>query len=141
MILGFKGANRPFSNFWVAPFRIDGITFPHVEQWFVFNKTILEVQRNQILRIDDPAKVKAYGRKSITLRADWEDVKDSVMLEGLRAKFGQNQHLSDLLCSTGREYLEETNSWGDRYWGVDGTGLNRLGIFLMLVRAELQTAR
>lgn len=137
-IFGFKGPNRPFSNFWFAQFEIDGVTFEHVEQYFVYHKTIVPEQRAKILTISDPGSVKSFGRKSVTLRDGWDDMRDEVMLWGVRAKFSQNVHLGDLLRSTGKAYLEETNTWGDRYWGVDGTGLNMLGLTLMRVRAELQ---
>ena len=38
------------------------------------------------------------------------------------------------LIDTAGLYLEETNDWGDQFWGVDGTGLNMLGHTLMFVR-------
>lgn len=43
------------------------------------------------------------------------------------------------LLATGTRYLEETNTWGDTYWGVcEGKGLNMLGKTLMQVRDELR---
>ena len=40
------------------------------------------------------------------------------------------------LHETGGRYLEETNWWGDRFWGKDlnGDGLNTLGQLLMEIR-------
>jgi ribA/ribD-fused uncharacterized protein len=140
VILGFTGPHRFLSNFWEAPQTIDGITFPTNEHFFAWSKTSDPISKSDILNCSTPGAAKRAG-KHVRLRYDWEVVKDDIMLRGLRAKFGQNLHLADMLCATGREYLEETNKWGDRYWGVDGTGFNRLGILLMLVRAELQTAR
>ena len=61
------------------------------------------------------------------------------MLRVLRAKFAQNPELAMQLLATGTRYLEETNTWGDTYWGVcEGKGLNMLGKTLMQVRDELR---
>lgn len=60
------------------------------------------------------------------------------MYKLLRAKFVQEPMRSKLL-ETGEAYLEETNYWKDTFWGVyNGTGENRLGRLLMLVRDELR---
>ena len=43
------------------------------------------------------------------------------------------------LLETGDVYLEETNTWGDVFWGVcNGKGENMLGQVLMLIRDELK---
>jgi predicted NAD-dependent protein-ADP-ribosyltransferase YbiA (DUF1768 family) len=50
-------------------------------------------------------------------------------------KFFRHENLRRELIETGDMYLEETNHWGDKYYGVcDGEGLNVLGQILMLVR-------
>ena len=61
------------------------------------------------------------------------------MLCALRAKFSQHDHLRQLLVSTGSSVLVEHTA-DDRYWGdgLDGSGLNQLGVLLMLVRDELR---
>ena len=75
--------------------------------------------------------------RSVSLRPDWEDIKDDVMLEGLYRKF-TNDELAEWLLDTGDEELVEGNWWGDRYWGVcNGIGQNKLGKLLMKVREEL----
>ena len=80
--------------------------------------------------------LKKMGR-SVSLRPDWEDIKDDVMLEGLYRKF-TNDELAEWLLDTGDEELVEGNWWGDRYWGVcNGIGQNKLGKLLMKVREEL----
>jgi ribA/ribD-fused uncharacterized protein len=73
------------------------------------------------------------------LRRDWEDVKDDVMREALRAKFTQHENLRSLLLGTGNaEIIEHTSN--DAYWGdgADGSGKNMLGKLLMELRAELR---
>ena len=75
------------------------------------------------------------------LRADWEDVKLSIMEDIVRAKFTQNEDLKQLLLATGDLVLEEGNTWHDTFWGVDvktQEGENHLGRILMRVRQELR---
>jgi ribA/ribD-fused uncharacterized protein len=75
------------------------------------------------------------------LRGDWESIKETVMLEALRAKFTQHAALHALLLSTGDALLVE-HTTNDAYWGDggDGSGLNRLGALLVQVRDELRAA-
>ena len=50
-------------------------------------------------------------------------------------KFYRNKELRKKLLETGDRYLEETNWWGDDFWGVcNGEGRNELGKILMKVR-------
>lgn len=81
---------------------------------------------------------KRAGRR-VTIRSDWDVVKEPVMLAVLRQKFGPlNPNLREKLLATGAAHLEEANTWGDRYWGtVSGAGKNRLGVLLMQVRQEI----
>jgi predicted NAD-dependent protein-ADP-ribosyltransferase YbiA (DUF1768 family) len=54
-------------------------------------------------------------------------------------KFSRNYQLGDLLIETGDKYLEETNHWKDKIWGVcDGVGKNWLGKILMDVRTQIK---
>jgi ribA/ribD-fused uncharacterized protein len=75
------------------------------------------------------------------LRADWEQVKDDVMREAVRAKFRAHADLRAELLATGDEELVE-NAPGEYYWGcgADGSGKNMLGRILMELRAELRGA-
>jgi ribA/ribD-fused uncharacterized protein len=73
------------------------------------------------------------------LRPDWENVKELIMKQALRAKFTQHPELRQQLLATGDavivEHTERDSYWGD---GGDGSGKNRLGHILMAVRAELR---
>jgi predicted NAD-dependent protein-ADP-ribosyltransferase YbiA (DUF1768 family) len=63
------------------------------------------------------------------------------MRDLLIQKFSQDPFKAALLA-TGDAYLEETNHWGDVYWGVcNGVGQNRLGHALMEIRADLMSIR
>jgi predicted NAD-dependent protein-ADP-ribosyltransferase YbiA (DUF1768 family) len=74
----------------------------------------------------------------VTLRSDWNNIKDDVMLKALAAKFVQNPKLAKVLLSTGQSHLVEHTS-RDSYWGDggDGSGLNKLGLLLMKIRSTL----
>jgi hypothetical protein len=95
---------------------------------------------------ETPGKAKRLGR-SVTLREDWEDVKVQMMLDTIKAKFDQNEHLKKLLIETENIKLIEGNYWHDNFWGVcycsdcNGNGKNTLGILLENLRQEYITER
>ena len=137
MIDRFDGEYAFLSNYSASPFRIDYVLFPTMEHYFQANKAD---NRNDYLHIayaPTPGEAKRLGRK-IRLRSDWEEIKDKVMLTGLRKKFADPE-LRKLLLATGDEELIEGNYWGDTYWGVcNGVGQNKLGKLLMQVREEIK---
>lgn len=49
-----------------------------------------------------------------------------------------NPQNAQRLLETGNKYLEETNWWGDTFWGKDlkGNGENTLGRLIMEIRAS-----
>jgi ribA/ribD-fused uncharacterized protein len=131
----FSGPHRWLSNFWPSPVTLDGVSYPSVENAYQAAKT-LNCELRKAFQDVPPGVAKRQGRM-ITLRPDWEQVKEQVMLDLLRQKF----HVLDrryLLLNTGTAELVEGNYWGDTYWGVcRGVGKNRLGMLLMQVRSEL----
>lgn len=125
------------SNFVQCKVILDGLEFASTEHAYVAAKTLDLDKRLEISLVETAGQVKRLGRK-IKLREDWESVKDDVMLDLLIQKFAQEPFKSQLLA-TGDAYLEETNHWGDTYWGVcEGVGYNTLGWLLMKVREDLQ---
>ncbi len=127
-------AYRELSNFWLAPFELDGLIWPTVEHYFQAQKTHDSTEREQIRMAKTPAQAKRLGR-AVRLRSDWEGVKEDVMLKALRAKFTQNPRAARVLLFTGQARLHE-DSPRDLYWGVKGR--DRLGKLLEIVRAELE---
>ena len=77
--------------------------------------------------------------RKIKMRRNWDNIKDNVMYDALKAKFTQHNELAVLLLETGNKKLIE-HTENDAYWGDggDGTGKNRLGKLLMKIREELQ---
>lgn len=146
MIGPFKGEYRFLSNFYIEPAR-GGLTNEH---FFQAEKSLDPEDRAFVMRSSGPGEAKKRGRM-ITLREDWDAVKDSVMLSGLRNKFYLDPHLRGLLLATEEETLVEVNTWKDRYWGGEWVilpsgeqaldGKNMLGTLLMQVRAEFQWTR
>lgn len=139
-IEAFSGEYRWLSNFYPSDVVLDGLIYPSVEHAFQAAKTEDARDRRVVQKAPTPGAAKKLGRK-VTLRSDWENAKQGVMLDLLRQKFGQGE-LHDLLLGTDDAQLVEGNWWGDRYWGVvDGMGSNHLGRLLMQVREELRIQR
>ena len=61
------------------------------------------------------------------------------MRRALRQKFAEDAEIREKLLATGNEEWVEKAS-KDYYWGcgATGTGKNRLGVLLMVARAELR---
>ena len=135
----FSGPYRFLSNFWPAKVEFEGIVYPSAEHAYQSAKTMDMAERRRIAAITEPGDAKRAGR-ALRQRADWEAVKLSVMETCVRDKFTRNADLRDKLLGTGDAYLEEGNTWNDRFWGVcNGEGENHLGKILMNVRAELRS--
>lgn len=125
------------SNFYMSPVTHNGLTYTNSEAAFQAAKCINEEDRLQFTTLQ-PNRAKYLGRH-IKLRPDWEQVKDKIMYDIVKAKFTQNPSLSKRLINTGDCFLIEGNTWGDTYWGVcNGAGFNKLGLTLMKVREELR---
>lgn len=134
-ITRFDGKYRFLSNFSDHPVTYAGLTFKNSEAAFHAMKCPARAAEFTEL---SPSQAKRLGRK-VKLRLDWETVKDAFMYDIVKAKFSQNDELCARLLSTGDAYLEEGNTWGDKYWGtMDGDGKNMLGQILMQVRDELR---
>lgn len=135
-VRGFKGPYAFLSNFFIEP---DG-TF--VEYEYQRAKCALWGDRAEFDKLQATGKLtpkmcKALG-KHVGLRADWEDVKIGIMEFYVAKKFRDHEDIRILLKLTGTAHLEETNHWGDQFWGVcNGQGLNILGDILMQVRSGI----
>lgn len=124
------------SNFYKCNVTYNGITYNSSEAAFQAQKCPARARKFSKL---DASDAKAMGRH-VTLRRDWESVKDNVMYEIVKAKFTQNENLKERLLATDDSELVEGNDWNDKYWGVcNGVGKNMLGKILMRVRMELKS--
>ena len=124
------------------PVQIDGKRWPTTEHYFQAQKFVGTPYEQVIGDLSTPREAFDFSRKPEVhcwRRNDWEQVKEDVMKKALLAKFTQHHKLCLMLFSTrNRELVEHTSN--DRYWGDggDGSGQNRLGYLLMLVREELR---
>lgn len=137
-IEGFRNDFRFLSNFWPSPLVVDGIVFATVEHAYQAAKVTDRAERERIAARASPGWAKREGRK-LPLRKDWDSLRVQVMEELILLKFQTHADLREKLLAMGNCYLEETNNWGDRFWGVSkGAGENHLGRILMRVREQLK---
>jgi ribA/ribD-fused uncharacterized protein len=140
MITSFTGKYTFLSNFYAVPLIMrDGMTANSVEHAFQAEKRAEAKDRLAILICSTPAQAKRMAR-SKTMRPDWLQIRDEVMLYYVRMKF-RNSILRPMLVATDTLKLIEGNTWGDTYWGAIWTaqgwrGENKLGEILMQVRRE-----
>ena len=146
MIDCFDGHWAFLSNFYWSEIEFEGITYPTNEHFFQAMKTLDVNERRAIANCRTPGQAKRMGRR-VALRPDWEDIKESVMLEGLCLKFTDEQ-LADWLLETGDEELVEGTTWHDNEWGncscpkcAHIEGKNKLGRLLMQVRDMIKEER
>lgn len=136
-IKGFFGKYRWLSNYLECDIEFEDAVYGSSEAAYQAAKSLDPEVRVRFRKVK-PNESKQMG-KTIDLRPDWEEVKDDVMYKILKFKFTFHPVWKAALLATGDKYLEETNYWGDTYWGVcDGKGRNQLGLTLMKIRKELQ---
>mmetsp|Transcript_31001 Transcript_31001/g.35399 ORF Transcript_31001/g.35399 Transcript_31001/m.35399 type:complete len:186 (-) Transcript_31001:27-584(-) len=139
----FYGRKLPyyeFSNFYPASFVIDGKEYKTSEHYFQSMKFIDdETAMEKVRNAKSPGQAAKMGRdRSNPLRSDWEEVKDGLMYDALKAKFSQHEDLKAVLLGTGTKLIVE-HTKNDHYWGDggDGGGQNMLGRLLVKLRDEL----
>ena len=145
----FSGTYEFLSNFHLCDISFEGLTYGSVEAAFQAAKIKMDTpsMTNELREpfvYMTPSKAKRAGRRC-TLRPDWEEVKDGVMLDILRYKFTQHPDLAAKLLATGDAELIEGTTWHDNYWGnctcekcIGKSGKNQLGKLLMQVREEIK---
>jgi ribA/ribD-fused uncharacterized protein len=134
-VRGFFGEYRFLSNFYPSPMVINGKRYDTVEHFYQASKARNEEDHEYVRSSPSPGIAKHRGQR-IRARDDWNASRLHVMLDGLIAKFEQNELLAEKLADTYPGELVESNNWGDTFWGVCGTGgENNLGKLLMFVRS------
>jgi N-glycosidase YbiA len=131
-----------FSNFSRHGFELDGYWWPTSEHYFQAQK-FMETDRSwfdKIREVKMPKDAANMGRdRRHPLRQDWEAVKDEIMQKAVLQKFSNHADIREILLNTGAELLVE-NARNDYYWGcgADGSGKNKLGEILTIVREILR---
>lgn len=136
-IFGFKREPYQFlsnmARVWVD---FEERSYFSVEHAYQAAKTLDLRQRQALFSEPSPYQAKRIG-SGLVVRQDWHQIKLRVMEDLLRQKFNTEPFKLKLKC-TGDAYIEETNHWGDTYWGVcKGKGDNHLGELIMKIREEL----
>lgn len=136
-VKGFFGKYRFLSNFWYVPIEYEGRIYPTLEHAYQAQKCYLDEDKDLFTDFNlKPKDAKRIGRfiKCIDF---WDDRKLKFMRELLIIKF-QNKVLRQKLIELKDYYLEETNIWGDTFFGVyKGIGENHLGKLLMEIRDNI----
>ena len=118
----------------------EGRVYPTAEHAYQAGKARKEEVREWILSAPTPSLVAmaAHGLYTWDIVPEWSRSKFDRMRKVLKAKFTQHEQLRALLLDTADAQLVE-HTVNDHYWGDggDGSGVNRLGLLLMQVRAEL----
>ena len=133
---GFVAEYRWLSNYFPCHVEWEGRVYGSAEAAYHSGK-YPKADRDVFTKLEaDPAKklsrAKRYDREA------WQASEMRTMREVVWAKHSQNPELARKLLATGDRYLEETNWWGDKIWGVyRGEGENLLGKVLMETRARL----
>lgn len=150
----FWEKDEPFSQWHPSQFVIDGVEYNTAEQFMMASKARFfkdEEALEAIMETDDPYEQKKLGRAVQGFDEDcWNAVAIDFVVEGNKAKFGQNPDLKKALLETDDKILVEASPY-DRIWGVglresdprildraQWLGTNWLGDALSEVRAALR---
>lgn len=143
MIDKFEGEYTFLSNTYLRPMKFEGLEYTNAESCFQSCK-FRNPKSRKVFTNMGPNSAYLKGRH-VTLRDDWEDVKDRYMYRVLRAKFDQNPDLIQKLIDTGDEEIINTNTKHDNYWGFCTCDKcakryhhNQIGTTLMKLRGEYQ---
>jgi len=144
------------SQWWPAPFTVDGAAYATAEHWMMAGKARIfgdaDAER-RALAAGHPEAAKAVGRTVRGFDQEmWERERFGLVVDGSVHKFGQHPQLRDYLLGTGQRVLVEASPV-DRIWGIGlardderaerpeaWRGLNLLGFALMEARARLAAA-
>ncbi len=142
------------SQWWLANFKVAGVTYRSTEHWMMAEKARLfsdEEMAGRILAAKSPAEAKKLGREIRGFEPErWEERKYEIVKTGNLHKFGQHQALAGFLLATNDRILVEASPV-DTLWGIGlaadaadaghparWQGPNLLGFALMEVRDQLR---
>ncbi len=142
MILQFTGEHRWLSNFYPVEVKYNDLWFPSVEHAYQAAKKIYDEQWVDFVLQNSVGDVKRKSRElnlSNAEKISWSHHRTLIMFSLLIQKFNKEPFKTKLL-QTGNCLIEEGNSWGDCFWGVDKNtrvGNNTLGKIIMKIRENM----
>ncbi|MFJ8594911.1 NADAR family protein [Streptomyces sp. NPDC093598] len=142
------------SQWWPAPFAVDGVVYATAEHWMMAEKARLfedAAAERAALAAGHPAEAKKAGRLVRGFdEATWRRERFRIVVEGSVHKFGAHPELLAYLLGTGDRVLVEASPV-DRVWGIGlaaddeaaadpqrWRGPNLLGFALMEARERLR---
>ncbi|MBP3209600.1 MAG: DUF1768 domain-containing protein [Oscillospiraceae bacterium] len=149
--------NGCFSQWYKAPFTVEGITYQTCEQYMMAKKALLfnDIEHYYLIMNEpDPRKDKAYGKDVRNYDGElWHSCNEEIIFRANYAKFSQNPELKAALLATDDKQLVEASP-KDKIYGIgleasdpratDPTqwkGTNLLGKMLVKVRTVLSGGR
>lgn len=144
------------SQWWPAPFSVDGVEYATAEHWMMAAKARLfqdAAAERSVLAAGHPAGAKKAGRLVRGFdETVWARERFRIVVEGSVHKFGAHPRLREFLLGTGDRVLVEASPV-DRVWGTGlaaddeaatdperWRGPNLLGFALMEARQRLRAA-
>ena len=151
-----KEPNGYLSNWYLSPFKLDGIEYSSVEQYIMYQKCLMfgdNESAKAVLKTSDTAEQQRIGRNAKGyINHVWAGARQMVVFRGLMAKFTQNIDLREELLNTDDAYLVEC-AGSDKIWACGirlnnddrfdvskWKGQNILGFALMEVRRVISEA-
>ena len=137
-IFGFFDEFRWLSNFHLCQIEFEGLIYPSTENAYQAAKTYSQSTRLQLSKCT-PGQSKKLAHGIPLERENWDEIRVGIMML-LQVKKYSQPDLRDKLLMTDGYYLEETNNWGDKFWGVvNNDGKNMLGHCIMLCREHIKS--
>lgn len=141
-----------FSQWYVAPFTVEGNLFPTAEHYMMYHKAQLfsdTAAMKEVLHAPNAGSAKAIGRQVANFNDNiWREHRFNIVVDGNVAKFSQHNDLREFLLGTGDRVLVEASP-KDKIWGIglddkhehankpnQWKGDNLLGFALMKVRQQ-----
>mgnify|MGYP000075339145 CR=1 FL=1 len=153
----FWQTSSPFSNWHFSQYILDDLQFNCSEQGVMYSKAILFgdiVVAKKILKClpNQQKLMKSLGRQVKNFDENiWKKHRIQIYKRHCHAKFSQNQHLKNILISTGNKILVEASP-SDKIWGIGLSahiakstpvekwkGLNLLGQILTEIKFQFMT--
>lgn len=134
MIDGFTKEYAFLSMFFDKQITFNDLTYKNAEAAYQAQKTDNEAMRKKFTRLLPTEAIRRAEK--LSLRDDWDSIKDEVLYQINKTKFG-DVVLRQKLIETGQEELINVINYIDERGVFNGKGENKLGKVLMKIREEL----
>lgn len=129
----------PLSTVSAHSFQLEDLIWATAEHYFQAHKFIDRAYAEKVRNAPDAQRAYKLGNAWFKRRrADWKQVRRTLMTRAMYSKCIQHEAVRRALLDTGERLIIETSAY-DHYWGIgrDQRGENTLGKVLMDIRAKL----